>query len=273
MCACVCVCERERERERETERVFRLPPKTTPYNITYHIIYFSTNFKKDEDSTFLKIRENEKRVTERDLWQIDDEVTFPSHIIYLYIMSSSSPSTTSTAYVSPYCKIRDDIDDGKGKALIKCTPSSSGGGGGGERKDNDDQRVILQDVPLLVTPIMGSVYDIDRPSIPQECNAIRKFINEQFWVDYYYYKKLFKSSTTTGFDDDVEIKKNNKKKKILDLYYDIKEANLYMKALHQVLPKSWLITNQSNFSIEEFTKIIMIFRYNAASLDNGLGKH
>jgi hypothetical protein len=163
---------------------------------------------------------------------------------------------------------------GRGKALVATKDLEPGVLG----------LTILQEAPLMVSPIRAggensssssssgssssttiknklqhspqlpqqepSLRLLDDKSGPLPAGKLSNFLNPQFWTDYWAYQQQPIWVQT----------------KIKQHYYDRQEVALYQKAIDMVLPKDL----QPPINTPEFATVIMVFRYNAATV-TGIG--
>jgi hypothetical protein len=103
---------------------------------------------------------------------------------------------------------------------------------------------ILHDVPLITSPLRDSPEDRSGPCPP----LLKRILPPQFWTDYWCFRQLpFQKQQT-----------------IKTLYYNQDDA----KELQQVLEQLHSKTNSiPTFDLEEFSVVSMVFRLNAAKID------
>ena len=105
---------------------------------------------------------------------------------------------------------------------------------------------ILHDPPLIISPFRDSPNDHSGPCPP----VLKRLLPPQFWTDYWCFRQLPK----------------DKQQKIKNLYYNHDDA----KELAQVLQQLYSKTNDAvpTFDVEEFSVVSMVFRLNAAKIDD-----
>jgi hypothetical protein len=109
---------------------------------------------------------------------------------------------------------------------------------------------LLDEKPLLLSPIRGSEHDFSGEIYPTE---LSRYIQPQLWTDYWSYKQL-----SLGDQE-----------KVRNLYYDKSTTHQFIQALRQALSKE--SSSFLDFDLQEFVIVSMVYRLNCAAIPQGRG--